>query len=147
MKTVHGFQRGLSAVVVLSLAISLVGCSSSDDKPPRYPAKGTVTYESEPVNEGNVMFVNDRGDVTGAEIGAGGNFELELGLEAGTYKVYVVPPSAQMGAGPSDPSNLPEGQADAHENIPQKYRSVGTSGLTVEVTEGENTLDIAMQAG
>jgi len=116
------------------------GCSKSDEGPPRHPASGTVTLNGEPVASGMVTLVNERGDVTGAELGAGGAFTIADGLEAGSYKVYVVPPPTGM---PTDPTAPKDVEVDV--TIPQKFQSVATSELTVEITEGENDLKIAME--
>jgi len=131
------------AIAIVALLFPVVcGCGGGDELQ-KYPVKGTVTYKGQPVLEGNVSFRNeDHG--SGGVIGADGTFEVEGGLPAGKYNVYISPPDimeaptfGRDGKAPPKPKPYP--------NIPQKYRLPATSDLTADVKEGTNDVKLEMQ--
>jgi hypothetical protein len=100
---------------------------------PKYAAvSGTVTVDGQPANSGRLTFhpVNPPQELPVAEgnIQPDGRYQLPgRGAGVGQHRVTVV---AQ------DP--------ESPVRIPPKYAELETSGLTLQVTDGENVLDIAL---
>jgi hypothetical protein len=106
---------------------------------------GKVTFQGKPVSEGLVLFsCIDKGVNMNGQLKEDGAYEIIMakgaGLPLGTYKVCVSPPPAFFPIGekaPPKPKQYP--------NIPAKYRSFESSGLTVTVKDGDNPFDIEMK--
>ena len=131
----------LTLLMVLGFALS--GCGSGDV---RGRIVGKVTFQGHAVSEGVVRFNNnDKGIHMSAELQPDGSYEMTMiklgGLPVGTYRVCVRPPDPLL---PPIGSNAPP-KVKEYPNIPQRYREYETSGLTVTVKQGKNSLDIAMQ--
>ncbi|WP_296458683.1 carboxypeptidase-like regulatory domain-containing protein [Rubinisphaera sp.] len=126
-------------------ALLIAGCGDSGpDLGPTGTLRGTVMFESTPVTEGSVHLSHlQEGHGGVAQIDGSGAYAIDSyrGLPVGTYQVTVIPPMVEVDAGPNSPKS--ESPKDM-KNIPQKYRDPSTSGLTVEITAGENTFEINM---
>src|SRR5262245_42035034 len=78
--------------VLLCFAVS-TGCSSSDP-PARYTITGKVTFQSKPVEEGQITFEDPTaGQVNSSPLGSGGQYSVII--PAGEFKVSVSPPLVQ----------------------------------------------------
>ena len=123
------------------LAVAALGCSHGEV---RGRIVGKVTFQGQPVPEGRIFFSNgSRGINMGAKLKEDGSYEVltaqGAGLPLGDYLVWVTPPPpvpAPIGAAPQP--------AKSYDNIPLKYRTGKTSGLTFTAKEGENTFNIEM---
>lgn len=131
--------RGIVALTVLGLLPVLAGCG--EGKPAEYPVSGTVTYDGEPLADGNVYFkMKDQGEIRSFPI-SGGNFEGQA--PAGNWRVEIVafkegPMVEPMPGEPAEPSQ---------ENyIPKRYNFEST--LSAEVTaEGPNEYSWDLESG
>ena len=88
----------------------------------------TVTFESEDAKSSSI-----------GEIGPDGSFQLSTlgqndGAPPGKYRVVITPP------GSSDPERPPP-----KSQIPAKYHSFETSGLTAEIKPGRNTIELEVE--
>ncbi len=63
------------------------------------------------------------------------------GLPEGTYQIAIMPPRVEIPLGPMKERPKPRECLD----IPSKYRSPSSSGLTWTVKPSDNRLDIDMQ--
>lgn len=124
------------------LGLLLSGCGSGEV---RGRVAGKVTFQGQPVSEGIVVFANDQQGVhMTADLKPDGSYQIitakGAGLPLGTYTISVCPPLPQVTTGVfgKPPAKKP------YPNIPVKYRNPKTSGLTLTVSEGENSFDIAM---
>ncbi len=130
--------RGVVAALVLGpLVLVGLGCSSGD-RP--IAVRGAVTFQGQPVTEGTVQFNDDktgRGDE--AELRPDGSYQAPL--PAGEYTVVILPPllSVESKSGPPDP------QFKKVRNIPDRYRSTVTSGLTAAVSADKSVHDFDMK--
>ncbi|MCA9061110.1 MAG: hypothetical protein KDA85_21505 [Planctomycetaceae bacterium] len=117
-----------SAVATL-LLLSVGGCGPAETVREFVEVSGTVTFQQQPVEEGNVSFEDAESGLSGtAPLESGGNFDVEL--VAGNYRVWIEPPIIVTDSGPeSEPG---EDYKDVA-NIPEKYRNPETSGLTLTV--------------
>lgn len=129
---------------VLLLILPLVaGCGSSKD-PPKYPVKGKISFQGQPVGEGTMQFFSPTVGSSGVKIAATGEFDFKEvgGLTEGSYQVFVAPPEQfttppQAGGPPMTPKK-------EFPNIPPKYRQAATSGFTAVVKSGDNKFEFDM---
>jgi hypothetical protein len=140
--------REMLLVVALAFAALLVGCDPSTGPKATVeavvPVSGTLTYMGSPLENYQISFLPSDGrrpaigttDATG-RFTMGTNLAGD-GAPPGTHKVTVVwsPPTPPDGAGQEtvidDPALLPKPNVQ----IPAKYSSPETSGLTQEVPVG-----------
>lgn len=113
---------------------------------PRGIVKGHVTSAGKPVTRGTVFFENaDSGIGLTAAIAEDGSYEVlsyqGAGLPPGNYMVAITP-SVMMKdgeeiplAGKAPPKPV---KADLPFKILEKYHTTSSSGLTIEVKEGQN---------
>jgi len=137
----------IASLLSLCSLLFLSGCqgTSDTDRGPTGTLSGKVAYKGEALKEGTVQLNNpEKGSGGEVTINEDGTFEFTsaAGLVTGTYQVSVVPPMVEKSFGPDTPaSEVPKEMP----NIPEKYRYPDSSGLSVEIKEGENTLEIEMQ--
>jgi hypothetical protein len=123
------------------LALFCFGCGRGE---PRGQVTGKVTFQDKPVTEGYVRLSNkEKGIHITADLKSDGAYEVKMakraGVPIGSYQVCVCPPPIQ-----------PKGVFDSmkvkpYPNIPKKYRDTATSGISLTVNEGANTLNIDMK--
>ena len=129
-------------VLLLLVGCPLLGCKSAG--PPVATVKGKVTLASKPITAGFVIFQSEDGArSTVTDIDANGNYEMRThdaaGIAPGKYKVAFKPPAPNYD--PNVPVLADAGQRDPRpvdKTIPERYYSVDTSRITVDVTLEEN---------
>ncbi|PQO29194.1 hypothetical protein C5Y96_15720 [Blastopirellula marina] len=126
------------AAICCCLLPLLIGCADSKSE-----LKGTVTYKGTPLNSGSILFQCDAGPVESVDIQGDGTYVIS-GLPKGSAKISVqVSKPPQPG-----PDGVITNEPGTYEPnpvlIPQKYASVDTSGLTVDIQESQQTFDIAL---
>lgn len=124
---------------VLVGALSLVGCGGNDG-PKLAPVTGLVTLNGNPLTVGTVYLIPDASKGTKGPLSLGkldekGRFELKsagerAGAVVGFHKVRIEVPNAQNSEGPV-PASAPTVDLS-------RYNDPETSGLTIEVKEGDN---------
>lgn len=140
--------REMRLVVAMSCAALFVGCESSTGPKATVeavvPVSGTLTYKGEPLENHQISFLPSDGRRPAiGTTDATGRFTMGTnragdGAPPGTHKVTVVwsPPTPPDGAGQEtvidDPTLLPKPKVQ----IPAKYSSPESSGLTQEVPAG-----------
>lgn len=136
-----GGPRALLRLAILGPGLSLlvIGCNGSADFPTGR-VHGRVTYEGVPFQEGEVsVYSAELGVGASSELASDGTFVIGEPLRAGRYTVTVFPPSEP----PRENSDsVPRKQESS--NIPRKYQDPQQSGLTLEVVEGDNRLEVNM---
>jgi hypothetical protein len=126
----------MGTVLVLAL-----GCDKTD---PRFEIAGMVTFNGQPLDHGNIMFVPvPPGPTQVSAMIEKGKYHIgkDQGLAAGKYRVAV---SSTDGATPVDPSAPPgpSGNFASKELIPAKFNQDST--VEVEVKPGENKFDFTI---
>lgn len=104
---------------------------------------GTVTSKGKPVKDAQINFENPAIGAWGTEIGEDGKYTLEIA--AGDFKVSILPTfNVPMDMSASSDGKIPE--PPKRDDVPEKYRAAGTSGLEVNVSEGNgNTFDVTIE--
>lgn len=129
----------LCLVAVLLLA-TIPGCST--DAPPIGSAHGKITYNSEPVVEGNVVFENRSiGCLRAGALNADGSYTID-DLDVGEYKVSIHPPEPEL---PNENTIASGGRINVApvaipdpENIPKQFRLTENTPLVAKVAAGDN---------
>ncbi|HJZ53925.1 MAG TPA: hypothetical protein VKE74_03155, partial [Gemmataceae bacterium] len=129
-------SRATSAVVLVGAAVLLAAGCGSGEKP--IDVSGKVTFKGEPVTEGSIQFIEDRTG-RGAQVDLGPDGTYTASLFAGEYKVVVTPPYIEDMS-----SGMPNPYYKKVKNIPKKYHSTDTSGLSATVSRDKTTHDFAL---
>ncbi|QDU76280.1 hypothetical protein Pan97_33270 [Bremerella volcania] len=122
----HYALKSMALLVVLGLLIPLAGCGG----PREIVVKGTVTFEGEPVETGEIIFIPADGV---GPVGAGpiNNGEFSFIAPPGEKKVEIT--ANRVGDKPA-----PDGLPNYIPYIPKKYNTATTLTATVE-NKAENT--------
>lgn len=144
------------AAVVAVAAVIPSGCGKS--RPPMVQAAGTVTLDGRPLPkvrlEFTPTFAGFSGDLLGmAEAGDDATFRatngVGEGLCAGTYKVTVheLPPPEEMQEYRADTPARQKAYYAALTNrpIPERYGSLSTTPLVVEIVPGTSDYALALE--
>ncbi|MCC7421477.1 MAG: carboxypeptidase regulatory-like domain-containing protein [Planctomycetaceae bacterium] len=136
------FMKNRCAAPLLLGLILLGGCTSA---PPTGGLQGTVTFEGTPVKDATIQLQSaTTGTAFAAPLDANGSYRFEKSLPTGEYNVIITPVAGAgddgiVGATPQ--ARPPEKRDD----IPERYRTMGQSGLKVDVKPGnENVYDVKL---
>ena len=129
-------SRAAAAAALVGAAVVLAAGCGSAEKP--LDVTGRVTFKGEPVTEGSVQFIEDRTG-RGAEVDLGPDGTYKASLFPGDYKVVVTPPYMV-----DESQGIPNPYYKKVKNIPAKYHSTDTSGLTAAVSPDKATHDFNM---
>lgn len=124
--------KSMALLVVLGLMVPLLGCGG----PTEIVVKGTVTFEGEPVETGEILFIPADGE---GPVGAGPitNGEFSFVATPGAKKVEIT--ANKVGDKPA-----PDGLPNYIPYIPKKYNTATTLTATVE-NKAENTYTFDLQ--
>lgn len=126
----------MKRIILFSIGMGLLlmaGCGSGTRR--SASASGTVSTGGKPVTGAMINFMDSKsGSAASCDLNEKGEYSISQGLPPATYKVSVFPKSS--------PSQAPQpGQSPPPapvSNVPLKYRSDATSGLTAEIKPGAN---------
>jgi hypothetical protein len=150
MATTSPSSRRFSAVSAWLLAAAAlgalggIGCGGSG--PALGKVSGKVSFQGKPLTEGTITFASqEKGPTITAKIGPDGAYRVKTakgeGLPPGRYEAWISPPVVELPVGMVKEMPKPR----EYPEIPAKYRQARTSGLTLTVEQGDNTLDVDMQ--
>jgi hypothetical protein len=140
-------------------ALTLVGCGPGGPK--TNPVTGKVTVDGQAVKNCMITFqpVDSANQVASGQIADDGTYTLRTGVTgtpgamAGKYKVVLTPQMAPVVEG-EDPAYMKSGTDPTKDPalqksdvVPQEYTNVATTPKEVEVTSGDNTINIEIQSG
>lgn len=141
---------------------TLVACKQQGTLSDTIPVSGKVTFKGQPVGGAIVSFApkSQGGRAASGQTDASGVYKLTTlkagdGALAGNYAVTVTKVAGTVTATgePADPAAAMEAAYKAHaagkdqkkeepkDELPAKYKSAETSGLTAEVAKGKTTFD------
>lgn len=151
-----------TTVAVVALLI-LGGCSDGGYSGPSGDVTGTVKVGGKPAPDGtSVTFISDKGHTGSGTVSGDGKYQLVTVIEGskldtvpvGSYRVCVTPPASAPATSDADYEKQmqaagsgkgPEVTQTPASAIPAKYHTTTTSGLSFDVKEGPNTIDIELQ--
>ncbi len=145
----HGAGRCMTRFLLLlgtPVLLGLAGCGDSQ----LGVVSGTVTLDGRPLDQGLVVFEDrEKGVSVNAAIEPDGSFVVktydQTGLPPGEYMVAVKP--GQVGDGETPLVGGPmEAQPGGSVQIPARYGSTRTSGLTATVTPGANNVPLELSS-
>jgi hypothetical protein len=159
-------NRRTAACVIGLMLLMAIGCGSEKaaDRPETYPVVGTVTLDGSPLEGAVVTLVTDSAGGRGAtgKTDESGQFVLTTfepgdGAISGTYQVKITQSELPEGVPEGDvevdlentaaaPPTEQNASNGASARVPDQYADPGRSGLTAEITEGENTLSFELSS-
>ena len=128
-------SRTAALAMTTIFAFVLTGCSGgSESVGPEINAKvsGKVTHAGQPVSSAIISFQSDSLGTYGGPLGDDGSYSFDATV--GDFKVTVSPSAPSTPMTMSDDGKIPE--PPKRDDIPQKYRSAGSSDATATITEG-----------
>ena len=147
----------LANLFVWSLAIATVGCGERESKPTDAQAQvsGTVTNDGENVTPDTsvVFYCKDKGATAAGMVDSLGKYNLRgavasIGIPAGRYQVMIrapEPPAPALGS--KDYEDFMSGKTKRPEpakDVPAQLGSFDSSGITLEVKSGDQTIDFPL---
>ena len=136
-------MRIANYLLAACLIVSVVGCGSGVDTPPLGKVSGTVTLNGEPLDGATLEFLPPNGRPSIGLTDAEGHYTLLFradtpGALVGKHNVRITSQRGRSGGEGGEP--LVEARPEI---VPQDYND--KSSLTVEVTQGSNTLDFDLE--
>jgi hypothetical protein len=148
------------AVLIVPALLVLASCGTDDGLGKRYPVSGTVKYNGNPLEKGEISFVSEDMSKNFGATGtiANGLYTLSMGgdgngAQAGKYKVTIIAKEDytekaqadfQKATGSTSPKLLPnfvaKAAAEAKSLIPAGYGDARTTTLKAEVKPESNTI-------
>ena len=130
-------RHKLVCVLFLALVVGFIGCGPAG--PRKYPVRGTVTFDGQPLEEGHIIFTPEDPSLS-PEAGDIVQGEYRLQAHGGMQKVKVSASKEVPGTEGQGFRGLPL----IEEYIPAKYNSATT--LSAEVTpSGDNRFDFQLE--
>ena len=134
-------ERLAASGLALGWMLLLSGCGGAPYR--TVPVKGTVTYQGQPVTSGTITFVPEKpGPAASATIRADGTYALATdgipGAVPGRYTIMIISMGNTAGVLPEQRNPLPPLR------LPEKYSNNRRSGLTAEVLDRDNVIDLAL---
>jgi hypothetical protein len=129
----------IQAVVLIALAASIPGCSSSGAA----AVEGKVSYGGEPIDVGSIAFIPtaEGGTKSGGLIDRGTyRIEAKVGPAPGPHRVEIRWAKA---TGQKRKNEFGEEIQRRQEGLPEKYHSQST--LTAEIKAGKNLIDFELE--
>lgn len=128
----------IKAATLLAGLVLVWGCSPSG--PTKHKLVGSVQFNGVTVSEGALVFEDpSTGSAERIELASNGTYSVLL--SSGKYRVSVEPLLAEAKAKVEGPPDLQYKKVD---NIPEKYRSASTSGLSHDVS-GPGEFNVLMK--
>ena len=144
-------RRITQYLICFSALCLVVGCGQGEE---RGRISGTVVLDGQSVKECVLVFQKDDKSVSHNAFVKDGVFELlghkKKGIPAGSYKVAVMPAVEQLPEYTFDPTKVENYGQVASEakyvvDIPERYQDVDSSGILVELVEGDNQVEIKLE--
>lgn len=142
------FQK--TVVVSLMACCVSLGCGGSlPDEPERVTVSGTVTYDGQPVGDGEVRFVPTKGTEapSSSAIISGGAYKADFkgGVPVGIHRVEIRGYRPKQGAASEEIPGVAEGETVKEQYLPAKHNTKSALELTVESGSAPITKDFALE--
>ncbi len=162
----HPHVRRWQAVLAVSALLVMASCGSDDGLGKRYPVSGTVTYNDNPLEKGEISFIPEdaKSNVGASGTISKGSYTLSTGgnqdgAQAGKYKVTITAKEDYLARAKADfqkeskkeevnyipPQFVAKAEAAAKSLIPAGYGDARTTTLTAEVkAQSSNPIDFKL---
>lgn len=142
------FKKTVVVVSVLVCCVSL-GCGGSlPDEPERVTVSGAVTYDGQPVADGEVRFVPTKGTEapSSSAMISGGAYKAEFkgGVPVGIHRVEIRGYRPKAGGAAEETPGVAAGETLKEQYLPAKYNAKSELELTVESGSAPITKDFAL---
>ena len=162
----HWLSRRWYAIVAVPALLVMASCGSDDGLGKRYPVSGKVTYNGNPLENGEITFVSEdlksnlgaSGKITNGSytLSTGGNDD---GAQVGKYKVTITAKEDYLEKAKADfqketkkqtespripPQHVAKAEAAAKSLIPTGYGDPRSTTLTAEVKPKSNSIDFEL---
>lgn len=143
----RALRSSLPLVAVLSLF--LLGCGGGKGEDEGIKLQGKVTYQGKPVTNGSITFHEANGGVWTASLDDNGGYAI-TGVPKGKVKVTVEnehmapPPGANMKDAAEYMKKSGQGAVKVA-RVPDQYRDLRFTPLTLDVTGAAQTKDFALK--
>jgi len=145
-------HRLIHLAVYTAILGMMIGCGGDDGsyQGATGTVSGVVKIDGKPLTEkATVTFFSKEGFAATGQTDSSGKFTLKYkqssDIPVGKYAVAVMPAAGAASSDPKDFMDKESGETkvvEAKTAIPKKVQSPGGSGITKEVKEGEQTIDI-----
>jgi hypothetical protein len=133
-------RTALFSTLALMLMFSMTGCGTDGDYPQMTPVTITVMYDGQAIEGATVLFspTNSENPSAQGRTDASGkasvrSFAEREGVLPGSYRVAVHKSALEGGQEVDDPDADPGFQPEVVNQLPERYASVSTSDLSIEV--------------
>lgn len=120
-------------VFAICLAILAAGCSGGDG-PATYPVAGTVTFDGQPIKEGDILFVSDN-PAFGPDAGKITDGRFSLMAKEGKMRVKIT--AVRELPGPAKKGAMGEEIKPSEQFIPPCYNDKTTLTVNVPLADGK----------
>jgi hypothetical protein len=125
-------------ILSLTVLIGVTACIGCGGSAGTGNVEGKVSFNGQPYTDAAVVLLSlETGQAGSADILADGSFRLENPLPVGNYTVYLAP-KAETSTDEPVPVTVDQ-------SVPSKYWSEASSDITVEISEGDNQVDVPLQ--
>jgi len=114
------------------------------------PVRGVVTLDGKPLPSGSVLFYPVDQVAGQSAVGniVNGKFNAittvsSPGVIVGKYQLCILAPDESKGTAPLDSNDIPPAPPSL---VPEKYTSIATSGLDVDVSQGMAPLKLELKS-
>jgi len=135
----------------LAVSLLLAGCGKSPEAG-TVSLNGTVTLDGKPIDQASVAFIGNNGArLASATTDKAGKFTIRAALGKNAVAVSKASPAPVIPA-TEEPQLMPTEQEyaklqqAAKSEIPAKYADPKTSGLSIDVTEGMQDVELALSS-
>lgn len=138
------------ASVLVTVFVTVIGCSGGVELPPAYRVTGKVTVQGAPLEGYLITFIPANGVGGGSTtIGSDGSYSLSTldgrpGCTLGKFKVVIRPGTEASKAAMMNMTPGAKTPPKAVSKVPDSYSSASTSPKEVEVKAEPNVINIAI---
>jgi hypothetical protein len=133
-------RSGKTGLLLLMCAVLAAGCGAEKrEELPQAKVTGTVKYAGHDIPKGRIVFQHERGDMTAAEFGADGKYEVMLPV--GKNLAII---DAKSSSYDDSPKGGGRGMEIFTHHVPQRYADFGSAKLSVDVPAAGTTFDVAV---
>jgi hypothetical protein len=131
-------MNALRCILFLAL-VAAVGCGGGKVKLQSASVQGTVVYQGKPLGKGHIIFFHESGQAKATDLATDGTFKLTAFQGKNRIAVECYEPEK------ANPNSYGRATLSLGKSlIPHRYTEAGTSGLSHDVTPGDNKVTFTL---